>query len=96
MSCFLEFPMYKDEVGSGAYAEDGIVQRALREAIEQHFPEMYLIGRRLHVRIYLPRPLRTVCTARTWTTTATLGTVWQRSAVCPRYRPERIWWPRPI
>ena len=28
--------------GSGAYAEDGIVQRALREA-RAHFPEMYLI-----------------------------------------------------
>lgn len=35
-------PDVKDEVGSGAYAEDGIVQRALREA-RAHFPEMYLI-----------------------------------------------------
>ena len=35
-------PDHKDEVGSGAYAEDGIVQRALREA-RAHFPEMYLI-----------------------------------------------------
>ncbi len=35
-------PDKKDEVGSGAYAEDGIVQRALREARRQ-FPQMYLI-----------------------------------------------------
>ena len=35
-------PDHKDEVGSGAYAEDGIVQRVLREA-RAHFPEMYLI-----------------------------------------------------
>ena len=32
----------KDEVGSQAYAEDGIVQRALREARKQ-FPDLYLI-----------------------------------------------------
>ena len=35
-------PEIKDEVGSQAYAEDGIVQRALRRTAEQ-FPEMYLI-----------------------------------------------------
>lgn len=35
-------PDYKDEVGSGAYAEDGIVQRALREAKKQ-FPDLYYI-----------------------------------------------------
>ncbi len=39
---FFGIPDVKDEVGSGAYAEDGIVQRALREA-RAHFPEMYLI-----------------------------------------------------
>lgn len=39
---FFGIPDVKDEVGSGAYAEDGIVQRALREARKQ-FPEMYLI-----------------------------------------------------
>ena len=32
----------KDEVGSQAYAEDGIVQKAIREARKQ-FPDMYLI-----------------------------------------------------
>ena len=36
---FFGIPDVKDEVGSGAYAEDGIVQRALREA-RAHFPEM--------------------------------------------------------
>lgn len=35
-------PAEKDEVGSQAYAPDGIVQRALRYAKEQ-FPQMYLI-----------------------------------------------------
>ena len=32
-------PDHKDEVGSGAYAQDGIVQKALREA-KSRFPEM--------------------------------------------------------
>lgn len=35
-------PNEKDEVGSGAYAEDGIIQRALREA-RKRFPDFYLI-----------------------------------------------------
>ena len=35
-------PDHKDEVGSGAYDENGIVQRALREAKKQ-FPDMYYI-----------------------------------------------------
>ncbi|MBT9775280.1 porphobilinogen synthase [Clostridium sp. MCC353] len=39
---FFGIPDVKDEVGSGAYAEDGIVQRALREARKQ-FPDLYLI-----------------------------------------------------
>lgn len=39
---FFGIPDYKDEVGSGAYAEDGIVQKALREA-RKKFPELYLI-----------------------------------------------------
>lgn len=39
---FFGIPDVKDEVGSQAYAEDGIVQRAVREARKQ-FPDMYLI-----------------------------------------------------
>lgn len=35
-------PDHKDEVGSGAYDPDGIVQRALREAKKQ-FPDLYYI-----------------------------------------------------
>lgn len=35
-------PEYKDEVGSQAFAEDGIVQRTLRMAKEK-YPELYLI-----------------------------------------------------
>lgn len=55
---FFGIPDVKDEVGSGAYAEDGIVQRALREA-RAHFRNVSDY-RRLHVRIYLTRSLRTV------------------------------------
>ena len=39
---FFGIPEHKDEMGSGAYAEDGIVQRALKEA-RRNFPQMYLI-----------------------------------------------------
>ena len=35
-------PDHKDEVGSGAYDENGIVQKALREAKKQ-FPDLYYI-----------------------------------------------------
>lgn len=36
-------PEHKDSCGSGAYAEDGIVQKAFREAKKQ-FPDLYCIG----------------------------------------------------
>ena len=39
---FFGIPDVKDEVGSQAYAEDGIVQKAIREAKKQ-FPDMYYI-----------------------------------------------------
>lgn len=35
-------PEKKDELGSGAWAEDGVIQKALAEA-KKHFPELYLI-----------------------------------------------------
>lgn len=35
-------PEHKDEIGSGAYAEDGIIQKAIR-AIKKGFPEMLVI-----------------------------------------------------
>jgi len=35
-------PLAKDEAGSGAYADDGIIQRAVRE-IKKNFPEMLVI-----------------------------------------------------
>ena len=41
---FFGIPDHKDEVGSQAYAEDGIVQRALRKAREEFQNQMYLIG----------------------------------------------------
>lgn len=39
---FFGIPDYKDEAGSGAYAEDGIIQKALIRA-KRDFPELYLI-----------------------------------------------------
>ena len=36
-------PEHKDACGSGAFAEDGIIQRAFREAKKQ-FPDLYCIG----------------------------------------------------
>jgi porphobilinogen synthase len=36
-------PEHKDEVGSQAYAEDGIIQRAIRY-IKEKYPEMYVIA----------------------------------------------------
>ena len=39
---FFGLPDHKDEVGSQAYAEDGVVQRALRWAKER-YPELYYI-----------------------------------------------------
>ena len=39
---FFGIPDHKDEVGSGAYDPEGIVQKALRQA-KKDFPEMYLI-----------------------------------------------------
>lgn len=40
---FFGIPEHKDACGSGAYAEDGIVQKAFREAKRQ-FPDLYCIG----------------------------------------------------
>lgn len=40
---FFGIPDNKDETGSGAYAPDGIIQRALAEA-KKEFPDMYLIA----------------------------------------------------
>ncbi|MBR3396735.1 MAG: porphobilinogen synthase [Lachnospiraceae bacterium] len=40
---FFGIPEEKDEVGSQAYAEDGIVQRALRYT-KEHYPELYRIS----------------------------------------------------
>lgn len=40
---FFGIPDEKDACGSGAYAEDGVVQKAFREA-KSRFPELYCIG----------------------------------------------------
>ncbi len=40
---FFGIPAHKDEMGSGAYAKDGIVQRALR-FVKAHYPEIFCIA----------------------------------------------------
>ena len=40
---FFGIPKQKDELGSMAYAEDGVVQRAFRKA-KREYPNLYLIG----------------------------------------------------
>lgn len=40
---FFGIPDHKDEMGSGAYADDGIVQRALRYT-KEHYPGIYCIA----------------------------------------------------
>ena len=50
-------PAVKDEVGSGAYAEDGIVQKALRKAKAEGAGSLLYYGC-VYVRIYFPRALR--------------------------------------
>lgn len=53
---FFGIPDHKDEVGSGAYDPEGIVQKALvrREKTSGDVSH----HRCVHVRVYLPRPLR--------------------------------------
>jgi len=50
-------PESKDDEGSGAWIEDGIVQRALR-ALRAALPGARPLHRRLPVRVHLPRSLR--------------------------------------
>ncbi len=50
-------PAEKDEQGSGAWDEDGVVQLAVR-AIKQAAPRAARDHRRVPVRVHLPRPLR--------------------------------------
>ena len=50
-------PETKDETASGAYADDGIVQRAIR-AIRARGPGPADHHRRLQLRIHQPRALR--------------------------------------
>ena len=61
-------PAAKDEIGSENFAEDGIVQRALRHlraAPSRSAPD----HRRLLLRVHQPRPLRRPARRWRWTTT---------------------------
>ena len=50
-------PEIKDEMASGAYDDNGIVQRAIR-AVRKETPGPADRHRRLQLRIHQPRPLR--------------------------------------
>ena len=50
-------PETKDEVATGAWAENGIVQQAAR-AIKREVPDLIIAGRCLPVRIHVSRTLR--------------------------------------
>ncbi len=62
-------PDHKDPEGSPGYDPDGIVPRAIR-ALEEGDPDPAGVGRRLPLRVHLPRPLRAADapTARSTTT----------------------------
>ena len=61
-------PEAKDDEGSGAWAEDGIVQQALR-ALRRALPRAPAHHRRLPLRVHRPRPLRRPRAAARSTTT---------------------------
>ena len=83
-------PDHKDELGSGAYAQDGIVQQGFRKAKEL-FPDLYMIG--------------DVCMCE-YTSHGHCGVLCGhdvdndknccRRRRCLRYRREQIWWHLPI
>ena len=50
-------PAAKDEEGSGAWDDEGIVQLATR-AIKEAHPELLVVIRPVPVRVHEPRPLR--------------------------------------
>ena len=56
-------PASKDEQGSGAWLEDGIVQQALR-ALRERRPAARPDGRHLPLRVHLPRALRSAAAER--------------------------------
>ena len=80
-------PADKDEEGSGAWDDEGVVQLAIR-AIKDACPDAARHHRRVPVRVHLPRPLRRAAlpTARSTTT--------PRSS-CSRARPSRRPTPAP-
>ena len=61
-------PETKDEMASGAYADNGIVQRAIR-AIRRETARAAGRHRRLQLRVHQPRPLRHTSRTATWITT---------------------------
>ncbi len=77
-------PGHKDEAASQAYAEDGVIQRALKEA-KKRFPDL-----RMSVCVNIPLTGTVECSAaRMWIMTEQLR-FW-RKLLFPMCRPVQIW-----
>ena len=85
-------PDVKDEVGSGAYAQDGIIQKALRLA-KKEFPDLYYITD-VCMCEYTSHVTAACCAVMRWRMTRRWN-CWQRLRF-PMPRRERIWWLRRI
>ena len=81
-------PKEKDEIGSGAWAEDGIVQQGIRK-IKELAPEMYVITDVCMCEYTSARPLRHPVRLLMWTTTRR-SCGWRRSRSATRRR-ARTW-----
>ena len=81
-------PGYKDETGSGAWAEDGIVQKALRR-MKKDFPQMYAITD-VCMCEYTSLVTAAFSAAMRWTMTKRLSFCQRRPFLT--YRQEPIWW----
>ena len=86
-------PDVKDEIASQAYAQDGIVQRALQVAKEK-FPEIILYYRRMSYVSILPTAIAVCSVVTRWKMTVRWN-FWRRLPFL-MYRREQIWWRLPI
>ena len=84
-------PADKDEAGSGAYDDEGVVQLAVRALKEAH-PDLRRDHRRLPLRVHVARPLRRSSATARSTTTSPSSCSRRRRSRTPRRAPT---WSRP-
>ena len=82
-------PEEKDDAGSRAWAEDGVVQRALRRARER-YPGLFLITETSACASTPPTGTAGSSAAVRWTTTAPWRSLPRKP--CPMFRRGRTWW----